>query len=166
MKTKMLLLVDADPHSTEVISVAAARTGHQVTRAHTSREAFCIMEHGLDDLDLIVIDVDPGVHGIDVLETVEISSTTPPVIVLTDVEDHYLPGFATARGAAACVTKPFTADEIAAVIEEVSAPAWRSAGCTCDAWGHPHRDQPHLYPCPSCRRHTQPAPTELECANI
>jgi DNA-binding response OmpR family regulator len=166
MKAKVLLLIDADHASADVVSLAAIKTGHRVVHAHTSREAFSIMERGLDDVDAVVIDVDPGVHGMAVLESMHLSTTTPPVIVLTGLEETYMCGIAAVHGAAACIGKPFAAEKLAALIEQVCQPAWRSAGCTSDAWGHPHRCQSALFPSPGCRRRQRHAPTALDYANV
>jgi DNA-binding response OmpR family regulator len=166
MKEKVLLVVDADENSAELIVLAAVKTGHHVIRAHTSHEAFSIMDRRLRDLDVIVIDVDPGVHGMAVLEAIDFSPDGPPVIVLADPDETYVNGIAAAHGAATCIEKPFSAEELAAVIEEVSEPAFHSAGCTSDAWGHPHRCQNALYPSPWCQHQRQHKPTQRERANL
>jgi DNA-binding response OmpR family regulator len=166
MKAQVLLLIDADPTSASLVALAAAKTDHRVIHAHTSREAFRVIKGELGDVDAMVIDLDPGVHGLAVLEAMDSSTATPPVIVLTGLEETYMRGIAAMHGAAACIGKPFSAEKLASVIEEVCEPSWRSAGCTSDAWGHQHRCQNALFPCPSCRRHQHHAPTALECANL
>ena len=155
MKADVLLVVDADPSPTELVSLAAMKTKHRVIRAKTSREAFRILNGGLGDVDVIVVDVDPGVHGLAVLEAIDVSPTSPPVIVLTSLEEVYMTPIAAAHGAAACIGKPFTVEKIASVIEEVSAPSWRSAACSSDAWGHPHRCKTSFIACPACARKMQ-----------
>ena len=78
MKEDVLLIVDADPSSTELVSLAAMKTKHRVIRAKTSREAFHVLSGGLDDVDVIVVDVDPGVHGLAVLEAIDVSQRVRP----------------------------------------------------------------------------------------
>ena len=155
MKADVLLIVDADPSSIELVSLAAMKTKHRVIRAKTSREAFHVLSAGLDEVDVIVVDVDPGVHGMAVLEAIDVSPTSPSVIVLTSLEEVYMTPIAAAHGAAACVGKPFTIEKIASVIEEISAPSWRSAACSSDAWGHPHRCKTSFIACPACARKLQ-----------
>ena len=164
MKADILLIVDADPSSTELVSLAAMKTKHRVIRAKTSREAFRILDGGLGEVDVVVVDVDPGVHGWAVLEAIDVSPTSPPVIVLTSLEEGYMTPVAAAHGAAACIGKPFTVEKIASVIEEISAPSWRSAACSSDAWGHPHRCKNSFIACPACARKMQENVRKLEPA--
>ena len=165
MKQDVLLIVDADSSSTELVSLAAMQTKHRVIRAKTSREAFHVLNGGLDAVNVIVVDVDPGVHGMAVIEAIDVSPTSPPVILLTSLEEGYMAPIAAAHGAAACVGKPFTVGKLASVIEEVCAPSWRSAACSCDAWGHPHRCKTNFIACPGCSRKLQENFRQPEPAN-
>lgn len=152
MKADVLLLVDADPNSAELVALAAIKSRQHVIRANTSLEAFRILNDGLDAVDVIVVDVDPGVHGLAVLEAIDASPTAPPVIILTSLEAVYMTPIGAAHGAAACIGKPFTVEKLASVIEQVSAPGRRSAAWSSDAWGHPHRCENNFIACPGCRR--------------
>ena len=160
MKADVLLLVDADPNSAELVALAAMKSRHHVIRANTSLEAFRILNGGLDEVDVIVVDVDPGVHGLAVLEAIDASPTAPPVVILTSLEEVYMTPIGAAHGAAACIGKPFTVEKLASVIEQVSAPGRRSAAWSSDAWGHPHRCENNFIACPGCRRKSpENAPT-------
>ncbi|HWM24653.1 MAG TPA: response regulator [Chthoniobacterales bacterium] len=160
MKADVLLLVDADPNSAELVALAAMQTRHRLVRANTSLEAFRILEGGMDEVDVIVIDVDPGVHGLAVLEAIDASPTAPPVIILTSLEEVYTTPIGAAHGAAACIGKPFTIEKLASVIEQLSSPRWRSAAWSSDAWGHPHRCKNNFIACPGChRKRPENAPT-------
>ena len=64
MKKKIVLLVDADGDSEGFVLEAAARTGRGVLMAKTSRDAFKIIRDELHLLDLVIVDVDPGAHGL------------------------------------------------------------------------------------------------------
>ena len=165
MKEDVLLIVDADPSSIELVSLAAMKTRHRVIGAKTSREAFRILDSGLGEVDVVVVDVDPGVHGLAVLEAIDVYPTSPPVIVLTSLEEAYMTAIAAAHGAAACVGKPFTVEKLASVIEEVSALSWRSAACSSDAWGHPNRCKTSFIACPACARKLQETFRKPEPAN-
>jgi len=130
------------------------KSRHNVIRANTSLEAFRILNGGLDEVDVIVVDLDPGARGLSVLEAIDASPTTPPVIILTSLEEIDMAPIGAAHGAAACLGKPFTVEKLASVIEQVSAPGRRSAAWSSDAWGHPHRCENHFIACPGCRRKT------------
>ena len=165
MNADLLLIVDADPASTELVSLAAMKTRHRILRAKTSREAFHILNGGLAEVGVIVVDVDPGVHGLAVLEAIDVSPTSPPVIVLTSLEETYMTPIGAAHGAAACVGKPFTVEKLASVIEQVSSPSWRAGACSSDAWGHPHRCQNSFIACSGCRRKQTEHLKKLETVN-
>jgi DNA-binding response OmpR family regulator len=166
MKAKILLLVDADHTSADLVSLAASKTGHHVVQARTSREAFALIERDLNEIDVIVINLDPGVHGMAVLEAMHLSATSPPVVALTGLEEAYMCGIAAVHGAAACLGKPFTAEKLAATLEEICEPAVRAAACTSDSWGHPHRCINAFFPCPGCHHQKPQAVTALDYANV
>ena len=155
MKTGKLLVVDADAVSSALVAQAAKMTGHDLLEAQTSGEAFHFLADTLGEVNVIVVDADPGVHGLAVLAAMDVAPTAPPVIVLTSLGEIYMTPIGAARGAAACLGKPFSAEKLADVIEQVSAPAFRSATCTSDAWGHPHRCQNSFVACPGCRHQTR-----------
>jgi DNA-binding response OmpR family regulator len=139
MKPDILLVVDADPESAEMVAAAATKTRRRFVRVTSGREAFQMLNDGLDQVDVIVVDVDPGVHGMAVLEALDSSRQAPPVIVLTGLEETYMAPISAAHGAAACLAKPFSIERLTAVIEQVSASHGQSQAFTSDQWGHPHR---------------------------
>jgi DNA-binding response OmpR family regulator len=157
MKADALLLVDADPVSAELVALAAMKTNHRLLQAQTSPGAFHILESSLHEVDLIVVNVDSGVHGLAVLEALDVSPVGPPVIILTSLKESYMTPVGAAHGAAACLGKPFTLEKLVSVIEQVSAPSWRATSCSSDAWGHPHRCENSFIACPGCRRRAEPA---------
>ena len=148
MKANVLLLVDADPNSAELVALAAMKSCHQVILANTSLEAFRILNGGLDAVDVIVVDLDPGGHGLAVMEAIDASPRTPPAIILTSLEEVYMTPIGAANGAAACLGKPFTVEKLASVIDQVTAPGRRSAAWSSDVWGHPHRCENNFIVCP------------------
>jgi DNA-binding response OmpR family regulator len=152
MKADVLLLVDADPNSAELVALAAEQSRHRVIQANTSVEALRTLNGNLGEVDVIVVDVDLAAHGLDVLEAIDVSPTAPPLIILTSLEEGYMTPAGAGRGAAACLAKPFTVEKLASIIERVSAPEQRSAAWSSDAWGHPHRCKNNFIACPGCHR--------------
>ena len=90
MKEKIVLLVDADGDSEGLVLEAAARTGRGVLTAKTSRDAFKIIRDELHRLDLVIVDVDPGAHGLALLEAISGCADTPAMIVITALEESYM----------------------------------------------------------------------------
>jgi DNA-binding NtrC family response regulator len=138
MKTNLILVVDADGDTVGFLLEAAARTGHAVRQARTSAEAFEVIEHDLRHLDVIVVDVDPGAHGMALLEAVSACHDKPPLVVLSGFEETYMNPIAKRHGAVACVCKPFSIEQLRLALDRVIANAPVRAECSwCDKWGHP-----------------------------
>jgi len=131
MKEKIVLLVDADGDSEGFVLEAAARTGRGVIMAKTSRDAFKIIRDELHRLDLVIVDVDPGAHGLALLEAISGCADTPAMIVITALEESYMKPISQEHGAAACLGKPITIAKLKSTLDEVSA-SW---ALTSDRWG-------------------------------
>jgi DNA-binding response OmpR family regulator len=137
MKPNILLVAHGDGTSNSAIADAAAQTGHGLRHASSGREAFAILKVSLADVDLVIIDVDPGIHSLSILEALSFSRTAPPVIVVTGFEESEMEPIAYCHGATACIGKPFTSGELAALIAEVRPFTSEQPPTSCDLWGHP-----------------------------
>jgi DNA-binding response OmpR family regulator len=131
MKEKIVLLVDADGDSEGFVLEAAARTGRGVLMAKTSRDAFKVIRDELHRLDLVIVDVDPGAHGLALLEAISGCADTPAMIVITALEESYMKPISQEHGAAACLGKPIAIAKLKSTLDEVSA-SW---ALTSDRWG-------------------------------
>jgi DNA-binding response OmpR family regulator len=131
MKEKIVLLVDADGDSEGFVLEAAARTGRGVLTAKTSRDAFKIIRDELHRLDLVIVDVDPGAHGLALLEAISGCADRPAMIVITALEESYMKPISQEHGAAACLGKPITIAKLKSTLDKVSA-NW---ALTSDRWG-------------------------------
>lgn len=131
MKANVLLISNGSADSNGVIADAAAQTGRGLRHVKSSGEAFARLRSGLTDTDVVIIDLDPGIHGIAILEAIGNCEGVPPVIVVTGLEEADMTLVAYRHGAAACIGKPLSAAELASVIEGVC------SGLSCDLWGHP-----------------------------
>ena len=138
MKPNLILVVDADADTVGSVLEAAARTGHGVRQARASREAFEILKNDLRHLDAVIVDVDPGAHGLALLEGVSGCRDKPPLVVLSGLEEVYMKTIAAKHGAAACLCKPFSIEQLCSTLTRVIANAPARAECSwCDVWGHP-----------------------------
>ena len=131
MEDKSLLLLDADSDCERLLSEVAAHTDFRVLLAKTSRDAFEIIRKEFANLKMIVVDVDPGAHGIALLEAISACAERPPMIVVTALEEIYMQPIAAEHGAAACLGKPLRLERMLSTIEEVS----QHHGLTSDRWG-------------------------------
>lgn len=144
MKTNVLLIAKQASESNEVIREAVARSGRTLRQVANSEATFALLRNGLIDVDLVIVDLDPGIHSMVALEALDALANPPPIIALTGFEEDAVTPIAHRHGADACIAKPFTADELARLIGEVTAATHTSNCWRCDLWGHPHRDRLHL----------------------
>ena len=132
MKQDTILLVDADGDCEEIVARAATRLRYRVRWIRTSREAFKFLNKEVRDLALIIVDLDPGAHGLAILEAVSACADSAGVVVLTALEESYAGPISRTHGAAACLAKPIDSEKLARTIEVVMEHQF----LTCDLWGH------------------------------
>ena len=157
MKANALLISNETSNSNAVIAQATSRAGFFLFRVNDAKQAFELLRNGLPEIDLVIIDVDPGIHSMAILEAITARHSSPPVIAVTGFEQFEMAPIARRHGAAACIAKPFTAAELLARIANVC-PAYHSASNArrCDAWGHPvprrpsHRENKCTGDCGRC----------------
>ena len=122
MKRNILLVADGDIEADLDIVDAAARTAHGVRRASAQSRPWQILRRNLASIDAVIVDLDKHSHALSIVEALGSREDTPPVIVLSDPR---MSPVAYRHGATVCVTKPFSADELASVISNVCLHAHR-----------------------------------------
>lgn len=140
MKPNILLVAQGAGTSTSLIERAALETGHGLRQAATSHEAFEILAEDAGSIDVVIVEVD-CVDSLCVVDAFSFHKAAPPIVVVTGLEEANMAPTAYRHGATACIGKPFTALELAALIKDVCLPEWQQSGGACDQWGHPRRDR-------------------------
>ena len=143
MKRNVVLLIDADADTASSLLEAASVANLDVRFARTSRDLFQLIQTGLDDVAVVVLDIDPGVHGMAVLEALDAWAPAPPVIVISSLEEAHLEPVALAHGAQECFGKPVSIERLKTAIAKLARPP-EARACRCDTWGHP---------CKGCIKH-------------
>jgi DNA-binding NtrC family response regulator len=115
MNPHVILLLSTDPFVERLAREAVPATRHGLRVVQTSQEAFRQFKEGCEDVDLAIIDLDPGMHANALLEA---AGDRLPVIVLTGLEENYMQPVAARHGALACLAKPFTAERLAEIIAQ------------------------------------------------
>ena len=87
MKRNILLVVNGNSELNNRVAEAATKTGRKLKKASSTRKTFEILGLGLDDLDLAIVDVDPSLHSMAILEALNYSEAAPPVIALSPSRD-------------------------------------------------------------------------------
>lgn len=88
-----------------------------------AQNTFDILSLGLNDIDLAIVDLGASMQNLAIVEALTHSQPAPPVIALVDGNDREAIPLLQRHGAAACLKKPFCADELARLIEAVCASA-------------------------------------------
>jgi nucleotide-binding universal stress UspA family protein len=128
-----VLLVDADGDCEETVSIAAGLLHLLVLHVKTSREAFPLLTQHIHDLSALIVDVDPGAHGIALLEAIDGCAERPPMLVLTSLEEAYMQPIAEKHGALFCLAKPLSVTKVRSTLENTLL----RRHTTSDVWGHP-----------------------------
>jgi DNA-binding response OmpR family regulator len=115
MKRNILLVANGDIESELDIVDAATRTAHGVRRASTQSRPWQILRRNLKNIDAVIVDLGKHSQALPIMEAFGCSENMPPVIVLTSPQ---MAATAYRHGATICVTKPFSVEELASVIDK------------------------------------------------
>ena len=134
MKREILLVANSDADSSAIVEAVAKESGRGLRKVSSTRQAFDILASDMDDLDVVIIDLDPGMHALAILEAISGHAFAPPVIALTSLEESEVTPIASRHGAVVCLGKPFQHANLAKAIELCLA---QPRSVSCDLWGHP-----------------------------
>jgi hypothetical protein len=111
MKGNVLLVTSADSDLIGVVETATRQTGRGVKTANSARKTFEILDVGLDDVDVAVVEMDASLHSVAVVEALNGLPAGPPVVAIIGPDE-------------------------AALINELCAAARAKRPPSCDQWGH------------------------------
>ncbi len=112
-----VLLVDDEPHVTEIIGRILSQAKIEPLAASSGEEALNLLR--THRVDLVITDIlMPGMSGLELLEKIKGLYPTLPVIVLTAHGDFYVAKEALNRGAFYFLTKPFNKSTILNISEK------------------------------------------------
>ena len=133
MKRNIVLVLDADADTARAVASAATTRNCDLRFVQTSKEFFHFCSEEFENVAAIVLDVDPGMHGMAILEALDACENTPPIIVVSALEEHLLGPVVQRHGAMACLGKPLSFTRLARAIDQTLE---RAAAPRCDLWGH------------------------------
>ena len=99
-----------------------------------AQNTFDILSLALKDIDLAIVDLGASMQNLAIVEALTHSPPAPPVIALVDEKDPEAIPLLQGHGAA-CLKKPFCADELARLIEAVCKSGSHGDSVSCDKWG-------------------------------
>ena len=120
-----VLIIEDDPHTTELVRLYLSHDGHEVLSASTGPEGLARARE--TDPDLVVLDLMlPGLDGLEICRELRAESDVPIVMLTARVEEEdTLAGLG--FGADDYVTKPFRPRELAARVNAVLRRAGRES---------------------------------------
>jgi len=117
MSTGLTLLLTLDPLVEEAMASALLREGGISCLAQTSDEAMRIVCNKGSELELAVIDFDHGSNGMTLMSAIDACANHHlPMVALTRPGEEHARLVALANGAAECLAKPVSAEQLAKAI--------------------------------------------------
>src|SRR4029453_11501785 len=98
MKPHVILLLNADPDVEKALNEVTSQRGHELVTAHTAAESFRILRDDAKDVKLVIIDIDPEMHGVALLTAVAGFRENVPIVAVTSLERSYMKPLAMRRG--------------------------------------------------------------------
>jgi CheY-like chemotaxis protein len=115
VKTPVVLLLTNDSGLEDLVADTLSKIGGLSHFASDPGEALETIS-GLRDLDLVIIDFEPGPHGMTLLSAISTLRADLPVIVITRQDGKHVEALPYASGATACFPKPISAVRLATAI--------------------------------------------------
>jgi DNA-binding NtrC family response regulator len=122
MKPRIILLLTRDSEVEQAAQEAVLTSRRGLRIARNSRDSLQLLRGSLDDVELFIVDLDPGLHGVTLLGAVGACRGASPVIALTSMERDYMLPLVVRQGVAECLGKPVHAAELNRAILRLCAP--------------------------------------------
>jgi DNA-binding NtrC family response regulator len=121
MNIRLALLLTHDADFEKVVTESLKESGAKILITHDVDHAVEIGCQRGAELDLAVIDRS-DCHAITLLGALKACRHDLPVVVVTSSESCHCAALAYANGAAACITKPISADDLRVVLKQLCQP--------------------------------------------
>jgi len=83
MKRSVVLVLDADADTARAVASAATTRNCDLRFVQTSKEFFHFCTEDFENVIAIILDIDPKMHGMAILEAWDACENTPPIIVVS-----------------------------------------------------------------------------------
>lgn len=133
MKRNVVLVLDADADTARAVASAATTRNCDLRFVQTSKEFFHFCREDFENVIAIILEIDPGMHGMAILEASDVCENTPPIVVVSALEEHSLGPIVRRHGAIACLGKPLSFTQLGRALDQA---VERATAPRCDLWGH------------------------------
>ena len=127
MKRRLVLLYTRDPNFDHILAQALSGTDTIILVGRTVADALKIVCRRGRELDLAVLDFNPGCRGMTLLSAIHGCYETLPILVVTSEDSEPSNAIAYANGARICLSKPLPAGLLASAIVDLQ--SMPSEGC-------------------------------------
>ena len=133
MKRNVVLVLDADADTARAVASAATTRNCDLRFVQTSKEFFHFCREDFENVIAIILEIDSGMHGMAILEASDVCENTPPIVVVSALEEHCLGPVVQRHGAIACLGKPLSFTQLGRALDQAMESA---VAPRCDLWGH------------------------------
>jgi FixJ family two-component response regulator len=133
MKRSVVLVLDAYADTARAVASAATTRNCDLRFVQTSKEFFHFCREDFENVIAIILEIDPGMHGMAILEASDVCENTPPIVVVSALEEHCLGPVVQRHGAIACLGKPLSFTQLGRALDQA---VERATAPRCDLWGH------------------------------
>ena len=133
MKRNVVLVLDADADTARAVASATTTRNCDLRFVQTSKEFFHFCREDFENVIAIILEIDPGMHGMAILEASDVCENTPPIIVVSALEEHCLGPVVQRYGAIASLGKPLSFTQLGRALDQA---VERATAPRCDLWGH------------------------------
>ena len=133
MKRNVVLVLDADADTARAVASAALTRNCDLRFVQTSKEFFHFCREDFANVIAIILEIDPGMQGMAILEASDVCENTPPIVVVSALEEHCLGPVVQRHGAIACLGKPLSFTQLGRALDQA---VERATAPRCDLWGH------------------------------
>jgi two-component system, OmpR family, phosphate regulon sensor histidine kinase PhoR len=117
-----VLIIDDDRHIRSACSRVLSKAGWSVICAATGDEGLKEIKNSAEKIDVILLDqLMPGISGMDALAQIQAIDCNLPVIIITGSATEETAAELARQGACDCLPKPFTPEELRAVVKKTAA---------------------------------------------
>jgi DNA-binding response OmpR family regulator len=134
MKLGLVLLYTRDHNFDHILAQVFSGTDTIVLVGRTVADALGIVCRRGRELDLVVLDFNPGCRGMTLLSAIHGCYETLPILVVTSEESESAKAIACANGARICLSKPLPAGLLASAIVDLQSMPGENCPLSPAAW--------------------------------
>jgi DNA-binding NtrC family response regulator len=117
-----ILIIDDDRHMRSVCARALSKEGWSVLSAESGDEGIGKIKDSKEKIDVVLLDqLMPGMSGMDVLAQIRTINPDLPVVIITGSATEETAAEIVRKGAADCLPKPFTPEDLRKVVRKAAA---------------------------------------------